>query len=99
MQHGGFGYIPKTSNSHGMLTALQFVLQDDVYIPPKLLGKLDAASLVHEFGVDGSDSTKVLMQHQREVLELIVQGLPYKSIAVNQHPRVFCWHEAATDFG
>lgn len=81
MQDGAFGYIPKTASSHEMLAALHIILQGDIYIPPKLLGKLDAASLAQDVLGDGLDRVGMLTQRQLEVLELMANGLPNKSIA------------------
>ena len=81
MQDGAFGYIPKTCSSHEMLAALHIILQGDIYIPAKLLGKLDATSLTPEVDGYSPDVANTLTHRQLEVLELMVQGLPNKSIA------------------
>lgn len=82
LDNGAVGYIPKSCSSHEMLTALRLVLQGDVYIPPKLLSKL------HESGrslVAAKDNIQpqnlLLTTRQIEVLDLMAQGLPNKSIA------------------
>ncbi len=46
-----------------------------------MLGKLDAASLAQDVLGDGLDRVGMLTQRQLEVLELIANGLPNKSIA------------------
>lgn len=81
LNSGAVGYIPKSCSSHEMLAALHIILQGDVYIPPKLLGKLEGASL--SFGVhsDNHSTQTTLTTRQIEVLELMVRGLPNKSIA------------------
>ena len=75
------GYIPKSSSSHEMLTALKIILQGDVYVPPRLMGKLSASPLTlsKESGFDGAAS--LLTARQIEVIELMARGLPNKSIA------------------
>lgn len=76
LDNGAIGYIPKSCSSHEMLSALRIVLQGDVYIPPKLLGKLG------ESAPPGDNHCQtVLTARQVEVLELMAQGLPNKSIA------------------
>src|SRR5450759_3859935 len=81
LNSGAVGYIPKSCSSHEMLAALHIILQGDVYIPPKLLGKLEGASL--SFGVysDNHSTQTTLTTRQIEVLELMARGLPNKSIA------------------
>jgi DNA-binding NarL/FixJ family response regulator len=81
MDNGAVGYIPKTCSSHEMLAALHIVLQGDVYIPPKLLGKLEVSSLSLGAGSDNDTISTPLTPRQLEVLELMVRGLPNKSIA------------------
>jgi DNA-binding NarL/FixJ family response regulator len=44
LHNGAVGYIPKSCSSHEMVAALRIVLQGDIYVPPKLLGKLAAFS-------------------------------------------------------
>ena len=81
LDHGSVGYIPKSCSSHEMLTALRYVLQGDVFVPPKLLSKLGKELLVVEAPDDKSDSKSLLTSRQVEVLELMAKGLPNKSIA------------------
>jgi DNA-binding NarL/FixJ family response regulator len=81
LDNGAVGYIPKTCSSHEMIAALHIVLQGDVYIPPKLLGKLEGSSLSLEIGSVNDKSETLLTARQLEVLELMVRGLPNKSIA------------------
>ncbi len=81
LDNGAVGYIPKTCSSHEMLAALDIVLQGDVYIPPKLLGKLEASSLSLQSGSVNNTLSTPLTARQFEVLELMVRGLPNKSIA------------------
>jgi len=76
LDNGAIGYIPKSCSSHEMLSALRIVLQGDVYIPPKLLGKLGASP-----PPGNNPAQTALTARQVEVLELMAQGLPNKSIA------------------
>jgi two-component system, NarL family, nitrate/nitrite response regulator NarL len=80
LDDGAVGYIPKTCTSHEMLAALHIVLQGDVYVPPKLLGKLEPSPLPLETGTDYTALT-TLTARQLEVLVLMARGLPNKSIA------------------
>ena len=83
LDNGAVGYIPKSCSSHEMLAALRIVLQGDVYIPPKLLGKLGAPALplTTTTTCNNSLSQTLLTARQIEVLELMARGLPNKSIA------------------
>lgn len=81
---GAMGYIPKSSSSHEMITALRLVLAGEIYVPPAMLAALEAletasspvgaASSMGERGIDG------LTPRQVEVLRLMAQGLSNKGI-------------------
>ncbi len=83
LEAGAMGYIPKSSSSHEMITALRLVLAGEVYVPPAMLAaleSLEAASVevtgaaVEEGGVNG------LTHRQLAVLRLMAQGLSNKGI-------------------
>ncbi len=81
---GAAGFIPKTSSSRVMLSALKLVLSGGVYLPPALLeqgsgghGLSDA--LGSPFGAENAAS--FLTPRQREVLVLLGQGKSNKEIA------------------
>jgi DNA-binding NarL/FixJ family response regulator len=75
---GAAGFIPKTSSSRVMMSALQLVLAGGVYLPPALLQQggdmTDAAGVPH-----GADA--LLTPRQREVLALLGKGQANKEIA------------------
>jgi len=80
---GAMGYIPKSSSSHEMITALRLVLAGEIYVPPALLAALEAlettlipvaTAATEEGSVDG------LTPRQMEVLHLMAQGLSNKGI-------------------
>lgn len=81
IEGGSVGYIPKSCSSHEMLTALNIVLQGDIFVPPKLLIKIEKESLIAETHSKKSASQSLLTSRQIEVLELMAKGLPNKSIA------------------
>ena len=66
-----------------MLAALRIVLQGDVYIPAKLLGKLgtSVSPVAASTDIENNTSQTLLTARQIEVLELMARGLPNKSIA------------------
>lgn len=81
LDNGAAGYIPKSCSSHEMLAALRIVIQGDVYIPARLLGKVGGALLPLPALAAPVSSESMLTQRQIEVLELMASGLPNKSIA------------------
>ncbi len=80
---GAMGYIPKSSSSHEMITALRLVLAGEIYVPPAMLAALETLEMassptvpppLEEGGVEG------LTPRQVEVLRLMAQGLSNKGI-------------------
>jgi DNA-binding NarL/FixJ family response regulator len=75
---GAAGFIPKTSSSRVMLSALKLVLSGGVYLPPALLEQAtqgDGGPMANESAVS------FLTPRQREVLALLGQGKSNKEIA------------------
>lgn len=77
LHHGAVGYLPKSCSSHEMLAALRMVLQGDIYLPLKLMSKLDSLANSLEPQV----TPTMFTARQIEVLHLMAQGLPNKAIA------------------
>lgn len=76
---GACGFIPKTIGSKGLLSALRLVLAGEIYVPPLVLdreGKLGQASRTIQV-----DRPNALAPREREVLNLLMRGLPNKTIA------------------
>lgn len=74
---GAMGYIPKSSSIQVMLSALRLVLAGGVYVPVNVLNDVDSScepACKSGAGVN-------LTHRQLEVLRLIIQGKPNKSIA------------------
>ena len=83
LEAGAVGYIPKSSSSHEMITALRLVLAGEVYVPPALLAALEAndtASIQMTVAAAGEGSVEGLTPRQVEVLRLMAQGLSNKGI-------------------
>ncbi len=64
---GAMGYIPKDSTASVMLNALRLVISGAVYIPAKMM--------------KAEPQHTIVTRRQREVLELMAQGLANKLIA------------------
>jgi len=84
---GVSGYIPKSSSSQVMISAISLILAGGIYVPPQML----------KFGLDAGPSNQGvqsnppaslhanhhasnLTERQREVLRLIADGMPNKQI-------------------
>lgn len=79
---GAAGYIPKTSSSKVMISALKLVLSGGVYLPPTVLAGGDPPQEPADgHPVPGSVSTSLLTPRQREVLALVGRGKSNKEIA------------------
>ncbi|CAA7620416.1 response regulator transcription factor [Magnetospirillum sp. SS-4] len=76
---GAAGFIPKTSSSRIMLSALKLVLSGGVYLPPALL---EPSHPGDDGGpVTGDAAMAALTPRQKEVLALLGQGKSNKEIA------------------
>lgn len=79
---GAAGFIPKTSSSRVMLSALKLVLSGGVYLPPALLDQSShGSSDLGMGGLTNENSISFLTPRQREVLALLGQGKSNKEIA------------------
>lgn len=80
MALGAAGYIPKQLSAQAMLSALRLIIAGERYIPAALLeGSAPAPSPLTE--LDGNGHGRVLTVREREILELLREGLPNKMIA------------------
>jgi len=75
---GALGYVPKSASQHVLLAAIRLVLNGDLYVPPLILDPVagDVRQQVSESGHPGT-----LTPRQIEVLALISEGKPNKTIA------------------
>ncbi len=80
LDSGAMGYIPKTSSSDVMISALKLILANGIYLPPAaLMGSATASAAGFARG-DKRPSDLGLSPRQAEVLFLILQGKPSKMI-------------------
>ncbi|HRZ06944.1 MAG TPA: response regulator transcription factor [Candidatus Competibacteraceae bacterium] len=79
---GVMGYIPKSSSSHEMITALRLVLAGEVYVSSAMLAALESleAGSVPVTVAAVEESVEGLTPRQLEVLRLMAQGLSNKGI-------------------
>lgn len=84
---GAMGFIPKTSSTHLLLSALRFVLAGGVYLPVEILrqrkqGPANAPALADTGKLSATVSPRDLglTSRQAQVLSLVLQGKPNKLI-------------------
>ena len=78
---GALGYIPKSTSSKNLLSALQLVLQGAVYVPPLVLNPPPAAA-ERVAPKKAPAASAQLTDRQIEVLRLIERGLSNKEIGL-----------------
>ena len=77
---GALGYVPKSASQQVLLSAIRLVMNGDLYIPPLIL---DDKSLQLAPGGQGAnpERTSLLTPRQIEILRLLSEGMPNKTIA------------------
>ena len=76
MAAGASGFIPKSSSSAVMHSAIRLVLSGGVYLPPQLL----MAEMTDAEGELGRNAPIRLSGRQQDVLRLLADGMPNKQI-------------------
>jgi DNA-binding NarL/FixJ family response regulator len=77
---GALGYVPKSASQHVLLSAIRLVLNGDIYVPPLIL--VEQPHLAGQ-KARGSESrgNQLLTERQIEILLLLSEGMPNKTIA------------------
>jgi DNA-binding NarL/FixJ family response regulator len=84
LDQGAMGYIPKTSPRNVLLSAVRLVASGGIYVPTEALKprEAEAAPAQNPPGASAKSAADLgLSARQREVLELLLKGLPNKLIA------------------
>ena len=90
---GGSGYVLKSSAGDELVTAIRRVLEGHVYVAKAIAQSVKKAS--EERPKSGDLTTNWLTNRQREVLQLLAEGLQVKEIAatLNLSPRTVEFHK------
>jgi len=78
---GALGYIPKSTSSKNLLSALKLVLEGCIYVPPLVLNEAPAPAETAE-PTNPPATLARLTERQIEVLRLIERGLSNKEIGL-----------------
>lgn len=84
LDSGALGFIPKTHNSHQMISALHSVLAGDIYIPEdieKQIDKLENRRTLASTANSGMLQASGITRRQHDVLLLLAKGYSNKQIA------------------
>lgn len=81
LRAGALGYIPKSTPARAMMSAVQFVLEGNVYVPPAVFIGDEAAEAAEANIAATPESATQLTPRQLDVLRLICDGLANKEIA------------------
>jgi DNA-binding NarL/FixJ family response regulator len=71
--------VPKSATQHVLLSAIKLVMNGDLYVPPLVLSKNSGAN--SQLGDPPNAREKMLTPRQIEVLSLLCEGNPNKTIA------------------
>ena len=77
---GALGYVPKSASQQVLISAIRLVMNGDLYVPPLIL---DDRSLHAATEIQGAkpERMSLLTPRQIEVLRLLSEGMPNKTIA------------------
>lgn len=82
-QHGAAGFIPKSLSTDSLKNAFKVVMSGERYIPSDVLVALDSTDSIDDanIGLHNESPLLHLTYRQREVLDLLTEGLSNKAIA------------------
>jgi two-component system, NarL family, nitrate/nitrite response regulator NarL len=77
---GALGYVPKSAAPSTLLSALQFVLSGNIYVPPLVLKATGAGGKAGQ--EQGAGGVPKLTERQLEILRQLCRGLSNKEISL-----------------
>jgi DNA-binding NarL/FixJ family response regulator len=77
---GALGYVPKSASQSVLLSAIGLVLNGDLYVPPLILAE-DMRLARGRPQKTESNSNQLLTARQIQILQLLSDGMPNKTIA------------------
>jgi two-component system, NarL family, nitrate/nitrite response regulator NarL len=80
LARGALGYVPKSASQNTLLSAIRLVLDGEVYVPPLMLGALDAVGASERRAA--SPGRQALTERQIDVLRRLCDGQSNKAIAL-----------------
>jgi DNA-binding NarL/FixJ family response regulator len=81
LEAGVHGYIVKSERTDNLLDRLRYIASGEIYVPPVLAQRVTADRGLHASSASASSQESSLSERQRDVLNLLVQGLSNKEIA------------------
>ena len=80
LAQGALGYVPKSASRQTLVSAIQLVLNGEIYVPPLILNDTAAAKPMAQ-GVGASPARPLLTGRQIDVLRRLSAGQSNKTIA------------------
>lgn len=80
LKAGASGYLVKDCAATELVSAIEFVITGDIYLSPKIAGKV-VKSYLEQPSARAMSGTDTLTSREREILQLIAEGNDSKQIA------------------